>query len=426
MTESRSRRGAMLVVISGPSGVGKDTIIDALKRRPHAHEYHYVVTCTTRHRRPGEIDGVSYHFSTRSSSGRCATLASFLEANEVHGRGTARRAHRLHRRRWRVVGDVILKIDVQGAQVIKETVPEATHDLPRAAVARGPVPPAALRGRPSPSTSSSCGSGMRRWSLPARTTTTTSSEMRTDEVEKTAQRTTRSSREAPATPRARCPSVAARTVNPSSSPSRLRAVTGPRVEVAVDAVGGAGGRTWTYAVPERLSDLAAGEAVLVDSDGVRPWAVVLASRGRRHGSRPEAISDGSARTAILPTLRSRSPDGSPGTTSRPSASCPSDAPAGMLERLELVAERRLTRPRTTLGAVDRDSARPARRPDPQRAGARRTGGRAGPRPQAARPEAGGRVALDETLVRGRRWTAVRALGGRDDGRPPDRGRAGCG
>ena len=38
----------MLVIISGPSGVGKDTIIEALQRRGHRPEYHYVVTCTTR------------------------------------------------------------------------------------------------------------------------------------------------------------------------------------------------------------------------------------------------------------------------------------------------------------------------------------------------------------------------------------------
>ena len=57
--------GAMLVIISGPSGVGKDTIIDALKLRPHDPDYHYVVTCTTRAARPGEVDGVSYHFMDR-------------------------------------------------------------------------------------------------------------------------------------------------------------------------------------------------------------------------------------------------------------------------------------------------------------------------------------------------------------------------
>ena len=39
--------GAQLVIISGPSGVGKDTIIDALRARPRDPDYHYVVTCTT-------------------------------------------------------------------------------------------------------------------------------------------------------------------------------------------------------------------------------------------------------------------------------------------------------------------------------------------------------------------------------------------
>ena len=50
--------GAMLVIISGPSGVGKDTIIDALQLRHHDPEYHYVITCTSRSPRPGEVDGV--------------------------------------------------------------------------------------------------------------------------------------------------------------------------------------------------------------------------------------------------------------------------------------------------------------------------------------------------------------------------------
>ncbi|HEX7612080.1 MAG TPA: hypothetical protein VF371_04835, partial [Candidatus Limnocylindrales bacterium] len=52
----------LLVIISGPSGVGKDTIIEALQKRGHRPEYHYVVTCTTRARRPNEIDDVSYRF----------------------------------------------------------------------------------------------------------------------------------------------------------------------------------------------------------------------------------------------------------------------------------------------------------------------------------------------------------------------------
>lgn len=116
--------GAILVIISGPSGVGKDTIIDALRRRRHEPEYHYVVTCTTRAKRPGEVDGVDYHFLDRATFAAQRSAGEFLEANNVHGnwygtpRGQVREALASGR-------DVILKIDVQGAQVVKEKIPGA-------------------------------------------------------------------------------------------------------------------------------------------------------------------------------------------------------------------------------------------------------------------------------------------------------------
>ena len=116
--------GAMLVIISGPSGVGKDTILDALKRRSHDPEYHYVVTCTTRAMRPGEVDGVDYHFLDEATFTAQRAAGGFLEANDVHGnwygtpRGQVREALDAGR-------DVILKIDVQGAQVVKEKIPGA-------------------------------------------------------------------------------------------------------------------------------------------------------------------------------------------------------------------------------------------------------------------------------------------------------------
>ena len=116
--------GAMLVIISGPSGVGKDAVIDALRRRNGEHDYHYVVTCTTRPRRPGEIEGVSYHFLDVERFTGLRDAGELLEANEVHGNwyGTPR----AQVRDALVAGrDVILKIDVQGAQVVKENVPEA-------------------------------------------------------------------------------------------------------------------------------------------------------------------------------------------------------------------------------------------------------------------------------------------------------------
>ena len=116
--------GAMLVIISGPSGVGKDTIIDAMRQRTHDPEYLYVVTCTTRAPRRGEVDGVDYHFLSREAFLRLRADRQLLEANEVHGnwygspRDQVRRAVSTGR-------DAILVIDVQGAQVVKEQVSEA-------------------------------------------------------------------------------------------------------------------------------------------------------------------------------------------------------------------------------------------------------------------------------------------------------------
>jgi guanylate kinase len=120
--------GAMLVIISGPSGVGKDTIIDEMHRRERAEgredERHYLVTVTTRAPRDGEVDGVDYHFVDRDEFIRMWRDRGFLEANEVHGNfyGSPRDPVR----QALLAGkDVILKIDVQGAQVVKEQVTEA-------------------------------------------------------------------------------------------------------------------------------------------------------------------------------------------------------------------------------------------------------------------------------------------------------------
>ena len=116
--------GAMLVIISGPSGVGKDTIIEALKRRSHDPEYHYVVTCTTRAKRPGEVDGVDYEFLDRRTFAARQAAGEFLESTRVHKNwyGTPRSQVREALAAGR---DVVLKIDVEGAQVVKEKVPGA-------------------------------------------------------------------------------------------------------------------------------------------------------------------------------------------------------------------------------------------------------------------------------------------------------------
>ncbi len=120
--------GAMLVILSGPSGVGKDTIIDELQRREQASgkagQRHYVVTVTTRAPREGEVDGVDYHFVSREEFLRIRAARGFLEANEVHGNWYASPRDQV-RDALATGRDALLKIDVQGAATVKDQVSEA-------------------------------------------------------------------------------------------------------------------------------------------------------------------------------------------------------------------------------------------------------------------------------------------------------------
>ena len=116
--------GALLVIVSGPSGVGKDTVIASLCTIPTQPGRYFVVTCTTRPRREYEVDGVHYHFMSDEAFAHKRDAGGFLEANLVHGHwyGTPRDQVREALAAGR---DAILKIDVQGAAVVKQKVPEA-------------------------------------------------------------------------------------------------------------------------------------------------------------------------------------------------------------------------------------------------------------------------------------------------------------
>ena len=116
--------GAMVVIVSGPSGVGKDTVISSLCLVPTEPQRYFVVTCTTRPRREYEVDGVHYHFLSTNEFDRRREAGGFLESNFVHGHwyGTPRDQVRHALAAGR---DAILKIDVQGAAVVKQKVPEA-------------------------------------------------------------------------------------------------------------------------------------------------------------------------------------------------------------------------------------------------------------------------------------------------------------
>jgi guanylate kinase len=116
--------GAMIVIISGPSGVGKDTIIRTLRRRHPDTSRHFVVTYKTRSPRPGEIQGVDYQFVSVDEFLRLLVAGELLEASEVHGHWSGTPRDQVAR----ALGDgcdAILKIDVQGADKIKALVPDA-------------------------------------------------------------------------------------------------------------------------------------------------------------------------------------------------------------------------------------------------------------------------------------------------------------
>lgn len=118
----RATRRPRLFVISGPSGVGKDTVIEQL--RPLFPDAYFAVTVTTRPRRPGEIDGVHYYFMDDATFKARHADGEFLESAYVYGfrygvpRGPIRAALAQAR-------DVFVKVDVQGAASIRELVAHA-------------------------------------------------------------------------------------------------------------------------------------------------------------------------------------------------------------------------------------------------------------------------------------------------------------
>ena len=112
----------LLVVLSGPSGVGKDAALTELRKldRP----WHFPVTATTRPPRPNERDGVDYVFLDTGSFQEMLRRDEFIESAEVYGRWYG--VPRSQVLRGMDSGkDVILKIDVQGAQTVREAAPEA-------------------------------------------------------------------------------------------------------------------------------------------------------------------------------------------------------------------------------------------------------------------------------------------------------------
>lgn len=112
----------VLVVLSGPSGVGKDATLELMKRRDLP--FYFVVTATTRPMRPNEVDGVDYHFVSVGEFAEMIDAGELLEYAVVYGdyKGIPKK----HVREALASGkDVVLRIDVQGAATIRSLIPNA-------------------------------------------------------------------------------------------------------------------------------------------------------------------------------------------------------------------------------------------------------------------------------------------------------------
>ena len=120
-TSDRQNSGR-LIVITGPSGVGKGTLLQALLQR-HP-ELKLSISATTRSARMGEVDGVNYYFITRQQFDLMVSEDEFIEwaefANNCYGTPKRSVKEQLASGEW-----VILEIELEGARQVRQSFPEA-------------------------------------------------------------------------------------------------------------------------------------------------------------------------------------------------------------------------------------------------------------------------------------------------------------
>jgi guanylate kinase len=121
----------LLFILSGPSGVGKDAVLNRMKET--SFPLKYVVTVTTRTRRDTEIDGADYTFVSRDDFLKMIESGELLEWANVYGNmyGVPKKTVESALNEG---CDVMVKVDVQGAATIKEKIPESVSiflDIPR-------------------------------------------------------------------------------------------------------------------------------------------------------------------------------------------------------------------------------------------------------------------------------------------------------
>jgi guanylate kinase len=146
---NRAQQRGRLVVLAGPSGVGKSSVVREL--RTLCPDLWFSVSATTREQRPGEVDGRDYHFVSRAEFDRMVAAGELLEWAEIHGgihrSGTPRAPveDRLAAGR-----PALVEVDLQGARALRAAAPEALlvflappswDDLVERLTGRGTEPP---------------------------------------------------------------------------------------------------------------------------------------------------------------------------------------------------------------------------------------------------------------------------------------------
>ena len=118
----RPRAEPLLIVISGPSGAGKDTVVQRMKER--GLPFHFVVTATTRPQRPNEVDGRDYFFVSKEKFARMIDQNELIEFALVYGdyKGIPKAQVREALASGK---DVIMRVDVQGAETVRKLAPDA-------------------------------------------------------------------------------------------------------------------------------------------------------------------------------------------------------------------------------------------------------------------------------------------------------------
>lgn len=112
----------LLIVISGPSGAGKDTIMQSMKGR--GMPFHFVVTATTRPRRANEVHGKDYFFVSKEEFARMIETDELIEYAVVYGdyKGIPKQQVREALASGK---DVVMRVDVQGAETVRKLAPNA-------------------------------------------------------------------------------------------------------------------------------------------------------------------------------------------------------------------------------------------------------------------------------------------------------------